>query len=153
MADEDDIAPILPIVRDTPVAPQTEDDEDLMEVRRSVQPTPKSAPLPPKTAEQVHVYSAQGVERDMGHYAKPDPWAKIPTDTYWFGRTWARSPGQDEVRAWEFELVTVDGRNQQDRLLARIDGPFELALDKAKIQWETQMGHDVRAMKILVLSS
>lgn len=104
---------------------------------RYAAPVPQASPPPRPAAPQSH----------------GDPWARVPLDLYWFTRTWSRSPFPEEYREWEFELVTEDNRRQRGRLLARIDGPFELALVKAKANWAEQMPPNVMAQKIMVLSS
>lgn len=86
-------------------------------------------------------------------------WAKVPVDGYWFTKSWGRSPNPTEQRVWEFELVTMDANNQQSRMFAKVDGPFEEALDKARVRWDAAMAAEkvamqgVRARKIIVLSS
>lgn len=161
----DEVASILPIVPDGPRPPEQDDNPlpkpqrargDIPPVVRPQEPTGVVQPDPlyqgrehGLTPEAMVIKGPSPVAR----YQKPDPWANVPVDTYWFGRTWSRSPNPDEYREWEFELVTTDNRGQRNRLLARVDGPFSLALDRVKAGWEEQLGANVRADKIMVLSS
>lgn len=150
---EDELAPMLPIVNDAPQFQRELPGFESIELPRAavgktiiITPDPHDViSIPPRISDPAEY---------LGHKAsKPDPWSGVPVDTYWFSRTWARSPGRDEIRAWEFELVTADNRGQQNRLLYRGDGSYELALIKARAAWERELTHDIRALKILVLSS
>lgn len=150
--------PIMVQPQPHPVEPlhqsESETNRRIDEARRlATQPDPNRQPLPYVPQAPLYAPPAPHAPQGVAGYEEPDPWARVPIDTYWFSRTWARSPNRDEYRPWEFELVTVDNRNQQGRMLARIDGPYELALDRAKMSWAKNMPADVRATKIMVLSS
>lgn len=166
MSDEEFVEPILPVVSDAPRPPEKPD--DIPAPRPGPQKPLMITPAPPmrthmedtpiRRVEPVRMPDPQMPPPRLPPEPPPaayhgDPWAKVPLDLYWFTRTWSRSPYPDEYREWEFELVTIDNKRQQGRMLSRIDGPFELALVKAKAGWAEQLPPNMYASKIMVLSS
>lgn len=77
-------------------------------------------------------------------------WDVVPVDGYWFSKAEGRSPQPGERRVWNFELVTIDEKNQQDRLYARVDGIYENALNLARRDWEEKLVAVSRSTKIKV---
>ncbi len=70
-------------------------------------------------------------------------WRQIPIDAYWFSKAIGRSPQPGEKSVWNFELVTMDSKDQRGRMYARVDAPYEEALELARFKWE----EDIAALK------